>query len=528
MSQPADMKKKILFVFIFIAVLARLGARDEDVWDQSLEKISSIVALIDQNYFESVNPEKMMQESVKGMLQTLDPHSYFLDPNNFSRMFEEQKGKYYGLGIQIQKQEDRLVVISPIEGTPAWRLGIQAGDVITHINGESTKPISSQDAVDRLRGPKGTRVNITIAREGLEQPIDLTITREEIPLFSVPYAFMLQEGVGYIFIRYFAESTAEEFDEKMADLTKKGMKSLILDLRGNAGGPLFQAIDIADEFLPKDSLIVSVKGRNRMYDREYASVRNNQYEKLPVVVLINQGSASASEIVAGAIMDHDRGLVLGEDSWGKGLVQTIFPVAPNMAVALTIAKYYTPSGRSIQRDYSRFDDYILDNKIAPEKPREVKYTSKGRKVLGQGGITPDYEVKFSLKLYTFELRGQGAFFAFARKFISHQTALSRNFIFPQEAGNMASIPQGKILIGKIFVADSAVLEDFKDYLLTNELNYDEKRFKEAESEIKRELEREIVSAIWSIEEGWNAFEQSDPVIMKALQVMPEAAKFIDG
>ncbi len=520
------MKKKLIFFAIFIVVLARLGARDEEVWSQSVEKIASMVGLIEQNYFRAVEPEKLAQASVKGLLETLDPHSYFLDMENFSRMFEEQKGKYYGLGIQIQKQEDRLVVISPMEGTPAWRLGMQAGDLITHINGESTKPISDREAVAKLRGPKGTKVNITIAREGVEKPIELTIVREEIPLYSVPYAFLVQDGIGYINIRYFAESTAEEFEAKMEGLTEKGMKSLILDLRWNPGGPLFQSIEISDEFLPKDSLVVSIKGRNRRYDQQFTALRNNQYERIPLVVLINQGSASASEIVAGAVMDHDRGLVVGEDSWGKGLVQQIFPLASNMAVALTIAKYYTPSGRSIQRDYTRLEDYLMD-KAVPEKQREVKYTSKGRKVLGQGGITPDYEVKFLLQTYTAELRLKGVFFSFARKFVGHQTPLSKKFVFPQETQAAATVEKGKIQVGHDFAADPAVIEDFKEYLLSNKIAVDANRFKEAELEIKRELEREIAAALWGAEEGWRAFEKSDPVILKALQVMSEAAKFVE-
>jgi len=520
------MKKYILLALLLGGVLVGLAARDEEVWDQSLEKISAMASLVEQNYFQPVDSDKMVQESIRGMLQTLDPHSYFLDPDNFSRMFEEQKGKYFGIGTQIQKQEDRLVVIAPIEGGPSWRLGIQSGDVISHINGESTKPISSQDAVDKLRGPKGTKVTITIAREGLEKPLELTITREEIPLYSVPYAFMLQDDVGYIFIRNFAESTSEEFAQKMEALTQKGMKSLILDLRGNPGGALIPSIDISDEFLPKGNLIVSVRGRNRMYDREYRADSNNQYEKLPVVVLIDQGSASASEIVAGAIMDHDRGLIVGVDSWGKGLVQTMFPVARNMAVALTIAKYYTPSGRCIQRDYSRLDDYILDNKVTPVQQREVKYTDKGRKVLGEGGITPDYEARFEIKIYTAQLRFAGTYFTYARKFATHQTALSKKFIFPQDAPGPSAPAEGKIQLGNVFVVDAAVLDDFREYLQANKFNYDAKKFKDAESEIRHELEREIASAIWGIEEGWKAYQKGDSAVLKALQVMPEAAKFV--
>ena len=518
------MKRKIVFFLSFVALAAafvRLGARDDEAWDLSLDKVSAMASLAAKNYYQPVDGSKLMQESAKGVLQTLDPHSYFLGPDDFARMFEEQRGKYYGIGTQIQKQEDRLVVIAPIEGGPAWRLGVLAGDVISLINGESTKAYTSQDAVDKLRGPKGTKVNVTIAREGLEKPIELTIVREEIPLYSVPYAFLLPDGTGYIFIRNFAENTGEEFTEKLEALTKQGMKGLVLDLRGNPGGALNAAIDVSDEFLSKGKVVVSVKGRNRIYDREYFALRDNQFEKLPIVVLINQGSASASEIVSGAVMDHDRGFVVGEDSFGKGLVQTVFPIAQNMAFALTIARYYTPSGRSLQRDYSHFDDYILDTKTAPEKDREVKFTDKGRKVLGQGGITPDYEVKSTLLRYTAELRFQGAYFAYARKLVAHQTEFGKTLVFPGEPP-----ADGKVQIAKSFTAEAAVLEDFRAYVQANKLRYDAAAFEAAAPEMKREIERETSSLVWGIEQGWKAFMVSDPAVLKAQQVMSEAARLI--
>lgn len=520
------MKKRVAFLVVVILTFVCLPGRDEDIWNQSLEKISSIISLVEQNYAEDVEPEKLIYSSIRGMLQTLDPHSYFLDPDNFLRMKEEQTGKYYGLGIQIQKHEDRLVVIAPIEGTPAYRLGIQAGDIISHINGESTKPISSFEALEKLRGPKGTKVTITIVREGLERPLELTIVREEISLHSVPYAFLLQDDVGYIFIRNFAETTGDEFEEKMDYLAAKGIKSLILDLRSNSGGHFFQSLEISDEFLPRGGLIVSIKGRNREYNQEFRALRDNQHEKLPLVVLIDRGSFSASEIVAGAVMDNDRGLLVGEPSWGKGLVQTIFPLAPNLAVALTTARYFTPSGRSIQRDYSQLEDYFLVKETPTEK-KEVKYTVKGRKVLGQGGITPDYEVKVSAKPYTFELMIRGTFFSYARKFVGHQTPLSKKFVFPRDE-QLAGIDfSGKIIVGQNFVVDSQIIEDFKDYLRTSKIEFDPEKFKEAEPEIKRELEREMVSSLWGIEEGIKAYRKSDPVILKAIEILPEAIKLIE-
>jgi len=519
------MKKKILIAILFTGILAGLGARLDDPWGEGLAKVEALAGIIRSEYYQPVDTVKIAQESIKGMLETLDPHSYLLDPESFARMSEEQRGAYFGLGIQIQKQLDRLVVIAPIEGSPAWRLGMQTGDVITHINGESTKPITDRDAVSKLRGPKGTKVTITLTREGLEKPFDLTITREEIPLFSVPYAFMVEDGIGYVFIRNFAESTTEELEAKLEALTKLGMKSLILDLRGNVGGPLFQAIGVSDQFLPKGALIVSIKGRNAIFDRDFRATQDGQYEKIPIIVLISQGSASASEIVAGAVMDHDRGFVIGEDSWGKSLVQQMFPLAQDTALALTIARYYTPSGRSLQRDYTHLDDYLLDTKVVPEKTREVKYTANGRKVLGQGGVSPDFEVKFNLLIFTAELRVRGAFFSYVRKFAAHQTPLSRKFVFPSDPSSPEAVA-GKIQIGKTFLADAAVLEDFKAFLKSNQISSDEKRFKEAEFEIKRELEREVSALLWGAEEGWKAFEKNDPVIKKAIQTMPEAAKFL--
>ncbi len=400
------MKKNVALAALVVLLLANLVAKDEDLWGQEVDKFSSILGLIDKTYYRDVEPEKLVYASIRGMLDTLDPHSYFLDPDSFSRMREEYTGKYYGLGIQIQKQDDNLVVVSPIEGTPAHRLGIQPGDIISTINGESTKPMSSFEAMHKLRGPKGAKVTITIVREGLDAPFELTIEREEIPLRSVPYAFLLNNDIGYIFIRNFAETTTQEFEEKMKALTAQGLKSLILDLRGNTGGTFFQSIDLSDEFLPSGAVIVSIKGRNRIYNREYRADDNDEYEDIPLVILINRGSASASEIVAGAVMDNDRGYIVGEDSWGKGLVQTVFPLGDNLAVALTTAKYFTPE-RPVDPAGLPAHRGLPHHKQAPEDQREVRYTVNGRKVLGQGGISPDFEVSQTLSAAWTELMSKG-------------------------------------------------------------------------------------------------------------------------
>ncbi len=519
------MKRKIFLFFILTLILILPLAKNEDIWSQSLQKMSVIFSLVEQNYYKEINSEELTYSSIRGIVQTLDPHSYFLDPSHFSRLMEEHEGKYYGLGIMIQKQDDRLVVISPLEGSPAYRLGIQPGDVISHINGESTKPISSYDAMQKLRGPKGTKVTITIVREGLEKPLELTIEREEIPLYSVPYSFILQDDIGYIYIRNFATTTTKEFQEKMEFLAKQGMKRLILDLRWNGGGTFLQSLEISDEFLPKGALVVTIQGRNKRYSREFRAIEDNQYEGIPLVVLINRGSASAPEILSGAIKDNDRGVIVGEDSFGKGLVQTVIALQEDAALALTTARYFTPSGRSIQRDYNNLDDWIVRKEL-PEEKREVRYTAKGRKVLGQGGIAPDYKVGTSGHAVTLELLSNGAFFAYGRKFSNRDTPLSKKFIFPKDMQASSRVMSGGKVIGKDFSADSQVLEDFKAFLQSNKIRYDRDQFKEAEEEITRELNREIISSIWGIEEGVRDYRKHDPVVMKAIEVLPEAEALV--
>jgi carboxyl-terminal processing protease len=516
--------KGFIFVILFFALVSA-SAWDEDVWNLSMNKISAIVNLIDQNYFETVDHEELAFSSIKGMLQTLDPHSYFLDPRHFDRVREEYKGKYYGLGILIQKQGKRLVVISPVEGGPAYRLGILSGDVISHIEGETTETISSTEAMMRLRGPKDTEVTITIIRDRWDDPFDVTIVREEIALHSVQYAFILQDDIGYIRIRNFAETTTREFEEKMEMLRKQGMEKLILDLRNNAGGAFVQSIELSDEFLPKGTLVVSIRGRNRKLDRKYFAEKNNQYEKIPLIILIDRASASAPEILSGAVKDNDRALIVGQDSWGKGLVQSIVPLAPNAAVALTTAKYYTPSGRSIQRDYSNFEDYYIYRKETPEEKREVTYTAGGRKVLGQGGITPDYKVEFANDRIVYDLLVNGHFFTYAKRFKEKNRPISLSYVFPDDNKTGDAVSTKKI-IDEDFVVGPDIVEDFKNYLRDDKFEFEQEDYTAAKHEIKRWLEREIHSGIWGVEMGAKAYQKTDPAVLKALEVFPEAVALL--
>ena len=530
LSYQGKKKMKIrISTLILIIILAFLCFRpvwNEDVWTESYRRLARMIDVIDQNYYKQVDREELTYASIRGMLRTLDPYSNFLDPQNLSTLREDYKGKYYGLGIMIQKQADRLMVISPIEGTPAYRLGIQPGDIISHIEGESTKPISSFEAMQRLRGEKDTQVNVTIIREGMDEPLDFTITREEIPLHSVPYAFMLTEDIGYIFIRNFAETTTDELEEKLKDLKDQGMEKLILDLRGNGGGTFIQSLEISDEFLSKEDMIVSIRGRNKMYNRELRAFYNDQYEDLPLIILINQGSASASEIVSGAVKDNDRGLIIGDNSWGKGLVQTVFPLSQDAAVSLTTAKYYTPSGRSIQKDYSHIENFLLNREV-PEESREVAYTAGGRKVLGQGGIAPDYEIKFSYQNVTYNMLARGLFFSYARSFADKKTPLSKTYIFPEgEERPLEDVSGGRKVFSADLTIDTPIFNDFKVFLREKAFEFEEKDFEQALEQIKRELQRELVSAVYSIDAGTKIYRLNDPVIKKAFEVFPEAEALV--
>ncbi len=298
-----------------------------------------------------------MYASIDGMMRTLDPHTNFLSPEDYEDMRERQQASFYGLGILVSMRDGDLTVISPIEGTPAWRLGLRAGDVISGIEGEPTSKMNIDEAINKLKGPKGTQVHITIVRRGLGEPMQLEITRAEIPQNTVRYAYMMTPEVGYVRLTDFTRSSYREMHEAIDKLKKEGMKKLLLDLRSNGGGLLDQTVSISGLFVPSGSLIVETRGRLPDSRQRFEAEADRPPIDLPLVVLVNNGTASASEILSGAIQDHDVGLVAGTPTWGKGLVQTVYNLSYGAGIALTTAKYYTPSGRLIQRDYSSYYDY---------------------------------------------------------------------------------------------------------------------------------------------------------------------------
>jgi len=379
------------------------GASDTDV-RQGLQHFSEVYALVEQNYAEPVNADKAIYNgAIPGMLHVLDPHSNFFDPKSYSLLREEQSGKYYGVGMQIAPRNNKIIVVAPFVGTPAYKVGLRPGDAILAVDGKPTDNMTVSDVADLLKGPKGTNVHITALREQTDKPLEFNVVRDEIPRNSVDLKFLIRPGIGYMHITAFNETTEQEVEDALSGFGD--LKGLVLDLRGNPGGLLNEGVGVADKFLKKGQTIVSHRGRSSP-EKIYRASHGNSGKEYPLVVLVNRGTASAAEIVSGAIQDHDRGLIVGEVTFGKGLVQTVYPLSENTGLALTTAKYYTPSGRLIQRDYnnvSLYDYYYsraeednpnnnANTSAATTNSKEVKLTDSGRTMYGGGGITPDVKV----------------------------------------------------------------------------------------------------------------------------------------
>src|SRR5213594_913392 len=421
----------VVFILVSCGFLGMLFAQkantaatsnsDSDVRD-SLKQFTQVYEVVEENYAEPVNPDKAIYNgAIPGMLHALDPHSNFFDPKSYSLLREDQRGKYYGVGMTVGPRNNKVIVIAPFVGTPAYRAGIRPGDIIVAVDGKPTDNMNTGDVADLLKGPKGTTVHITVLREGTDKPLEFTVVRDEIPRYSVDLHFMIKPGIGYMHVSGFNETTEKEVQDALDAFYQQGdLKGLILDLRQNPGGLLNEGVGVADKFLRKGQLIVSHHGRSSP-EKRYVAAHGNGGKEFPLVVLVNRGTASAAEIVAGAIQDHDRGLVAGETTFGKGLVQTVYPLSENTGLALTTAKYYTPSGRLIQRDYSNvslYDYYFDRDGIADTTNKEVKLTDSGRTVYGGGGISPDVKVD-PIKSNRFEdsLLQHYVFFNFAKRYI---------------------------------------------------------------------------------------------------------------
>jgi carboxyl-terminal processing protease len=382
--------------------LAR-GLQATDDLRSNLDVFTQVLYLVQNHYVEAPDNQKLVKGAIDGMLKTLDPHSVYLPPVRAERMDEQFQGEYSGIGVQFEIRDGMITVISAIEGTPSYRLGIHAGDRIVEIDGKPVaKTITNDDVFKALRGPAGSTVDVTLMRDGEAEPLRYTIERAKIPIESIPYVYMIRPGVGYVRIIRFSQTTGQELEKALVTLRGQGMKQLLIDLRSNSGGLLSQAVDVLDQLVPSNQLLVYTRGRTPSANAEYKSGSRPKADDVPVVVLIDHGSASASEIVSGAVQDLDRGLVAGLNSFGKGLVQNQMRLSDGGKLLLTIAKYYTPAGRPIQRDYTHFEDrdeYAADamkvdvpsDSVLATLPKFK--TLSGRTVYGGGGIYPDVVIK---------------------------------------------------------------------------------------------------------------------------------------
>lgn len=489
----------------------------DDQAREDLRLYTELVSVAQENYGAEIDYSDVVYSSIQGMLRSLDPHTTFLPPRAYSGMRERQQSSFYGLGILVGMRNGQLTVITPMEGTPASRVGMRAGDVISTIEGEPTETMTVNDAVDKLKGPKGTRVRITVVRRGMKEPIEMEVTRDEIPQNSVRLSYMLDDDIGYLQISDFNRSTGEEVADAIEELEDLGMERLLVDVRNNGGGLLDQAILVSDQFLPEGAKIVETRGRTRDSFQVYRSTDRYEELNLPVVVLVNRGTASAAEILSGAIQDHDVGIVVGTPTWGKGLVQTVYNLSYGAGLALTTAKYYTPSGRLIQRDYSSFYDYYNydplsagdDGESEPVPPEEIFYTDIGREVYGGGGITPDVVVELEeIPEMAQYMLARNAFFDFAVELNNRNPVTDRDW---QPAADILD------RFGEWLVAEGVADQEQVDEALADAEMRDYARL---------QIHAEIFNSAWGQEARHRILSQGDQQIQKALDQLGRAGQLL--
>ncbi len=488
---------------------------------KQLRIFSQVLGHVQRNYVEEVDSEEMVRGAIRGMLEELDPHSTYVDPEAFARMNERNTGEYEGIGISFEIRNGFITVISAIEGGPSAHLGIRPGDQIVEIEGESARNLANDEVVDRLKGPKGTEVNITIARPGLEKHLKFAIRRDKIPIYSVPYSFMLDDGeTGYIRMIRFSATTAEELEAAMESLEAQGMQRLVFDLRGNTGGFLNQAIEVADKFIDGNQVIVYTKGRIEGSSQYYYSTDAATHGRFPLIVMVNHGSASASEIVSGAIQDHDRGLVAGVTTFGKGLVQRQYMLSDNSALLLTVARYYTPSGRLIQRSYADREEYLDHWRLDPDDlaaadadtaDRPIYHTlNEGRVVYGGGGITPDIRIDAGFDLTDAEvaLEQSRILFEYANEFAATH-------------GMSSTLDQDEFL-ADWRLPDADLTEINSRALADTSLDLTREDLDPEADYIRTAVKRELAGNIWGLNARYRVIVKDDPAIAEALKHFPEA------
>jgi carboxyl-terminal processing protease len=481
---------------------------DDDL-TSGLKTFTSIYRLVEENAADKVNPDKAIYKgAVTGMLRTLDPHSSFFDPKDYQQLRDDQRGSYFGVGMTVQPKDGRTVVVAPFTDSPAYKAGIRPGDIIIEVNDKSTSGLSTTEVADLLKGARGTPVQVVIVREGVDKPINFNLIRDAIKRFSVQNAIWLKPGIAYVDIESFNENTSRELEDAVRKLGETNIKGLVLDLRSNPGGLLNEGVAVAGRFLKRGQTVVSHRGRTSP-DKPYQSNNGNGNRDYPIVVMVDRYSASAAEIVAGALQDHDRAWIFGDNTFGKGLVQTVFPLSENTGLALTTAKYYTPSGRLIQRDYGSgsFYEYYFNRKDGAAKDTtDVKMTDSGRAVYGGNGIQPDEKFVFKYNKFQVEVLRRSAFRDYIPKYFSNHTTK----------------------LDKEWTPDEVMMNDFHAYLLKLNATFTESEFAENIDWLKIQLKREALITAMSLDESLKYGIETDPMVLKAVESMPKAKGLLDS
>jgi carboxyl-terminal processing protease len=535
---PAALAVVILSTLAGGMLGAQAGASQER--DRATERYriyADALAAVEREYVEAIEPSQLVYGSIDGLLRTLDPHSSFLEPREYERMREQQGGRYPGIGITIVSQDGLITVTQLFEGSPAYRAGIRRNDVIARVGQpvpgkspreiawEETKGWSTEEVVKRVRGPKGTTVEISIRRPGLDTLIDLTVERDQIQITTVRTAFMIASGTGYVRLQDFSETTDEELGAALEKLKAAGMERLVLDLRDNPGGPLDQAIAVSSRFLKRGQMVVYTRGRIPNSAEDYRAEDQGGYTDMPMVVMVNRNSASAAEIVSGAMQDHDRAVVVGETTFGKALVQGVYRISQNAGLALTTGRYYTPSGRMIQRPWDgAFDEYLTYSSRDQEAPRDhaasqLKYTDAGRKVYSGGGIEPDHFIPgpvegFNPSRFTRMLYQRGAFISFAERFTKDGDQ--------RPAAKSAAVH--KVAPG--WQVTDAMVAEFKDFVASQRVRVDEAAFAADTAFIKAMIRFEVDNDLFGIEEARRNLSRVDPQAQSALSYFDQASQLL--
>ncbi|HKQ80087.1 MAG TPA: S41 family peptidase [Blastocatellia bacterium] len=505
---------------------------DKAAWDRLVRDYVGALDLIREKYVEEVEYENLTTTAIQGMLRTLDPHSNYYDRKSFEEMRMEQRSQYYGIGASIQERHRGVYIIETFKDTPAAQAGLRYGDQIIAIDGKSSESLNSDQVRDKLRGELGTEVKVTVRRATRPEPITLTLERAAVDLPSISGYYMVKPGVGYIALsRGFHSTTSDELTTAITALKAQGMNSMLLDLRGNPGGFLDQAIRVADKFLQRGQVILSVRGRGRGGDRDWPA-ESGVPETFPMIVMIDDSSASASEIVAGAIQDHDRGLIVGEPSFGKGLVQTIIPLPGGAGLTLTTARYYTPSGRLIQRDYSNGSSYeyhFRRNANGTETARaphnDMRRTDTGRAVYGGGGIEPDIKVEAPAISNTQAILWRTGLFMFVRELMSGSVAVAANF--RRDAIEFDHQPQPNE-----FIINDQIMKAYREFMVDFLANNRDtgltiKVIDELSEWARQKIREEALIAAYGVDTQRRMTAELDLQLQRAITEMPQSTQLAE-